>query len=180
MSMRRRRRSKFRVIDGCPCPKNIAPYFYIVLHDAGANADSIYRGSDAKSILHHHGHHDQEELYWLSINGTPAERAAAGLNPLGGGVNPPGRSTHEGRSDGVAYRGPIGRRLPWWCQGMDLSNPNMAHAVMHGARNHGWDMFQPYPSGSELHHLNFKMEPRPRTRKMALRIRFLRARLPRR
>lgn len=173
---------EFRVIDGCPCPKLIAPYIYICLKDSRTTSDSIYRGNDsaARRILNAHHKHTQEQLFQISLHGTPAEREAVGLSPGGGGVNEPGFSTHELKSDAVAYRSvPAGDNLAWWQEGWDMEEPSMCEAVIKAARSHGWIVFQPYHSGSELHHLNFRFEPSPHTRRMAIRIKFLRARLPR-
>lgn len=155
--------SDFRVIQGCPANKLVAPYFYMLVRRTGATVNSIYRGDDAASILHAHGKHTQRELY----NTLPAGQA-----------NPPGRSTHELRSDGVAYAGPIGRHLVWWQQGIDVNDSDV-HNMMAAAREHGWELFQPYQAGVEYHHLNFKSQPRPRAHSTELKLLWYRARLPR-
>lgn len=158
---------RFRVIDGCPVPASIAPYIAIVLHTAGQQASSIYRGTDARAILERHGKHDQA---WLYAN-LPA-----------GVANPPGRSSHELRSDGVSFAGPIGRRLEEWQVGVD-SGADTAAARDHitrAAAAHGWVVKHPYSAGVELHHWNWAKRPRPRGLKQRLRIVRLRASLPRR
>lgn len=158
--------SEFRVIQGCPCNKWIAPYFAIVTADAHATVNSIYRGQDAARILHKHGHSTQAELYRLYLEGK------------GNPANPPGFSTHELRSDGVAYpSAPRGSDLQWWQQGIDVNDDDIAH-VRHQAVLHGWHMFQPYHSGTEFHHLNFRHKPRP-TRHTVRRLWHLRRTLPR-
>lgn len=140
---------EFRVIQGCPCPKNVAPYIAIVVNDAKATVNSIYRGTDAQKILNAHGHSTQAQLYaaFLAGHGNPA--------------NPPGFSTHELKSDGAAYPSvPRGHDLPWWGQGFDV-NDWETNAVIAQAAAHGWELWRPYPTGSEFHHLNFRKEPKP-------------------
>lgn len=78
----------------------------------------------------------------------------AGFNP----ANPPGRSTHELRSDGVAYRGPVGRPLAWWQLGLDFDDRG-SEALRQWSSRHGYGLFRPYPTGSEYHHLNFRRNP---------------------
>ncbi len=139
---------KFIVIQNCPTPPDIGAYIAVVVNDAHATLNSAYRGADAEHILNKHGKHSQAQLYDLFINhgGTPA--------------NPPGFSTHELRSDGVAY--PMvtrGTELKWWMQGFDVNDGDVKN-VMAAARKHGWQLFQPYHSGSEFHHLNFAQEPK--------------------
>jgi hypothetical protein len=177
-------RHQFRVIGGCPCPKNIAPYIAIVLKEARSPATSIYRGDDARHILNNHGKHSQRQLYEISLNGSVAERERVGLPPEGGGVNRPGRSTHELFSDGVAYPHiSSGRPLFWWQEGFDVNaspdRPLAVNRCKSAARSHGWDLFEPYPRGIEFHHLNFKEVPKPHTLRMKLRIIRVRAFLPR-
>ncbi|MGH2878960.1 MAG: hypothetical protein ACRDK4_05050 [Solirubrobacteraceae bacterium] len=153
--------SDFRVIQGCPCNPLIAPYFALLANEAKATVNSIYRGQDAAQILHAHGKHTQAEIHQM----YPAIS------------NPPGRSTHELRSDGVAYGGPVGRPLEWWQQGIDVNDGDVEQMI-HWARFHGWDLRQPYSRGVEFHHLNFHARPVPRGATRA-RIIWLRATLPR-
>jgi len=159
---------KFRVVQGCPCPINIAPYIEIVTQDAKAMVNSIYRGADAERLLNAHGHSSQRQLYTGWIERRPGYLPA----------NPPGFSTHELRSDGVAYPSvPRSAELPWWCQGFDVNDADVPHVKAAAAR-YGWEVWQPYSSGSEVHHLNFRRQPRP-TRRTAARIVRLRLTLPR-
>jgi len=73
-------------------------------------------------------------------------------------ANRPGRSTHELRSDGVAYRGPVGRQLAWWQLGLDLSDVDELLRVL--ARL-GYRARRPYRSGAEAQHVNFSASPGP-------------------
>lgn len=153
----------FRVIQGCPVNVLIAPYFALLASETRAMVNSIYRGQDAAHILHAHGHHTQAELFATLPRGM---------------ANPPGRSTHELKSDGVAYNGPIGRQLEWWQQGIDVNDGDVQHMIR-AARKHGWQLHQPYAAGVEFHHLNFRTRPQAHGFTRA-RIILLRSTLPRR
>jgi hypothetical protein len=155
---------KFLVIDGCPCPRSIAPYVYLVLREAGQSASSIYRGADADRILHAHGKHDQAEIHAMypSIS------------------NPPGRSEHELRSDGFANAGPVGRRLKEWEIGVDSGTDDQASRdrVSRAAQHYGWQIRHPYTRGVEGHHWCFSRRPRPRSLRQFRQIVRLRKTLP--
>lgn len=155
--------TNFRVIQGCPANEWIAPYIELLRRETGSTINSLYRGDDAAWILHRHGKHTQRELW----NSLPRGQA-----------NPPGRSTHELRSDGVAYYGPIGRHLDWWQQGIDVNDSNVSH-MMEAARWHGWHLFQPYHAGVEFHHLNFGSRPRAHSLKTLRTLIQIRGQLPR-
>jgi peptidoglycan hydrolase-like protein with peptidoglycan-binding domain len=76
-----------------------------------------------------------------------------------GVANPPGRSTHELRSDGVAYAGPAGRPLFWWQCGIDVDDAHVA-AFIAEARKRGWVVTITYPTSTvEHHHVNFRKKP---------------------
>lgn len=157
---------KLRVIDGCACPASIAPYIYLVLKRAGQSASSIYRGEDAKAILHAHGKRTQAEIH----------------RDLPLISNPAGQSTHELRSDGSAWPGPIGRKLQEWQVGTDSGVDSHASkmAINHAAEFYGWETFHPYNSSTvEGHHWGFKHQPKSKGLQR-VRIIALRARLPRR
>lgn len=155
--------SDFRVIQGCPANATVAPYIFIVTHEAKATVNSIYRGADAASILHRHGKSTQAEIH----------------QQLPAISNPPGRSTHELRSDGVAYQVPVGSHLPWWGQGFDVNDSDVDR-VIRAAKKHGWHIWRPYARGVEYHHLNFMYQPKPYGITMAAKLIRVRATLPRR
>lgn len=161
--------ASYRAIDGCPIDARLAPYVDMILKRAGQSANSIYRGSAAAAaqILHAHGKHTQAELY-------------ATLPP--GVADRPGTSTHELRSDGVAYAGPSGRKLAWWQQGIDSGANDSAsrRAIDAAAAHYGWAVFHPYAAGVEGHHWNFKRRPRPHGLKQLREIIKLRRELPKR
>jgi hypothetical protein len=81
-------------------------------------------------------------------------RHVPGYNP----ANPPTYGTHVLRSDGVAYRGPRGRPLRQWQCGFDWNDKDIPH-VLEAARQLGIPMFQPYHTGNEYHHTNFRRRP---------------------
>lgn len=114
---------------------------------------SVYRGSDAAPILNRHDKHTQPQIWQAYLNGTAASIGVIGI------PNRPGRSTHECRSDGVAYRGPVGRKLDDWQCGMDWPN-NSIGAVMAAFRSFGERPFHPYASGVEYHHVNLLAAPK--------------------
>lgn len=159
---------RMRVIDGCPAPATIAPYIYVVLRGERMRATSIYRGEDAKTLLHRNGKRTQAEIY-----ADPAYRGRA---------NPPGRSSHELRSDGVSRPGPVGRALQEWQVGVDSGTDSNADRLRleRQARRHGWTIEHPYKRGVEGHHWQFRARPRPRSVAQRLRLVAIRARLPRR
>jgi lysozyme len=153
----------YLVIDGCPCPYEVAAQVYRVLRKAKQTGNSIYRGEDAKGLLHAHGKHTQAEIHAMypSIS------------------NPPGRSSHELRGDGTVGR--PGEHLAGWQVGVDSGSddPAAAAAVEKAARAYGWTVYHPYARGVERHHWNFKVPPRARNPLQASRLIAIRARLPR-
>lgn len=174
------RKSEFLVVDGSPFPYEVAAQVNIVLRTAHQSASAGYRGEDAEFILNPRGKHSQPQLYKLSINGTPAQREAAGLPAGGGGVNRPGTSEHECKSDGVGKAGPVGRDLPRWQCGVD-SGQNTSHdraAIEAAARRYGWVVHHHYNAGEEFHHWCFDAPPKPKNAWQRARIAYWRRRLP--
>jgi hypothetical protein len=156
----------FRVVQQCPVGRNQAPYIAIVAEDANATVNSIYRGTDAEVILNKYGKHSQAQLYAMFLHGTGAP------------ANPPGFSTHEQKSDGVAY--PLVHRgldLQWWQVGFDVNDSDVVNCIRVAGR-HGWHLWQPYHTGVEFHHLNFAQEPKAMTGTDDARIKHLRDSLP--
>lgn len=142
---------QFIVIQGCPVPSEQAPYVEIIVKKSKSRLNSAYRGEDAKSILHRYGKRTQAEIH----------------RDLPNISNPAGRSTHELRSDGVAYAGPVGRHLEQWQCGFDVNDSDVA-ACKRVAAKYGWHLFQPYSRGVEYHHLNFRGAPHTKLRYRAL------------
>lgn len=160
---------RFRILGGCPAPASIAPYFELLRQDCARHGhpvtvNSIYRGEDARALLHRYGHHTQGEVYRTSPPGV---------------ANPPGYSSHELRSDGNSlYRVRRGGRLAEWQQGLDVNDRDVAHMIA-AAKARGWRLVQPYKAGVEYHHLSFARRPRPKGPKTMARLVHLRATLPR-
>jgi hypothetical protein len=157
---------RFRLIDGCPCPAGVAPYWKLVLDRAGQSASSIYRGEDAKSLLHAHGKSTQAEIHIA----FPAIS------------NPAGYSQHELRSDGFGNpKVPRGGRLRPWQIGVDSGTNSEADkaAIAAAARHYGWHVRHPYPRGVEGHHACFARRPRARGLRQWRLIRRTRRSLPR-
>lgn len=147
---------KYLLIDGCPVPYDVAPYVYLVLRKAQQSAASIYRGEDAKALLHKHGKHTQAEIHHLYPTIS----------------NPPGHSQHE-------LRGGDGRRLEPWQVGVDSgSNSHLNKMrVNAAAASYGLKTRHPYALGVEGHHWQFVNQPRPNKRLSKLRVIRTRARL---
>lgn len=140
--------SDYVLIQCCPVPKKLAPVMQQILDDSGANLQSCYRADDAAPLLAKCGKHSQTWLY--EHQGRPEQP-----NP----ANPPGRSTHELRSDGVAYAGPPGRKLLYWQVGIDVDDAHV-QAFIRSAAKFGYTVTVTYPgSRSEYHHLNFRKMP---------------------
>jgi hypothetical protein len=96
--------------------------------------------------------------------------------------NPPGRSQHELRSDGVGNKGPVGRVLEPWQVGIDSGGNDTVskQRIEAAARHFGWRVYHPYSRGVEGHHWAFSHKPKPHSLKMRAQVLKLRATLPRR
>lgn len=146
MARRKRKRlDQTTTYTGTPCFR----CHQLMLADATRNGwkGSLNSADRRRGVPERYGKLSQYALYmgWLA--------GKAGFNP----ANPPGRSTHELRSDGVAYRGPVGRPLAYWQLGLDVSD---ADTLLRVLRRLGYDAFRPYSSGSEAHHINLRKNPR--------------------
>jgi lysozyme len=90
-----------------------------------------------------------------------AKRKTGRCPPSCGGecnpANKPGASSHEQRSDGSAFPGPVGRLLNWWELGLDVSDNVGALHVLSAL---GYHVRQTYPgSRREAQHINFTADP---------------------
>lgn len=139
---------KYVIVQDCPVPARLAPILRKILNESGARLQSCYRGTDAQDLLHAHHKRSQSELYHGWICRLPGYLPA----------NPPGFSTHELRSDGVAYPVKRGSRLKWWQVGIDIDDAHV-NAFIKVAKKHGWIAWRPYPTGLEHHHVNLKRMP---------------------
>jgi hypothetical protein len=140
--------ARYVLVDCCPVPEKLEQVMRACLHESGATLQSCYRADDVSALLARCGKHSQTWLY--EHQGTREQP-----NP----ANPPGRSTHELRNDGVAYRGPAGMPLPYWCVGIDIDDTHV-QAFIRAAAKHAWIATITYPgSAREYHHVNFRREP---------------------
>lgn len=141
---------KFRLIDCKPVPARL--YDELVACGVGRDIhlNSCDRSQEGVSYARSQGCQlsSQQELW----DGWVARRP--GFNP----ANPPGRSTHERRNDGVAFAGPVGMWLPYYKVGIDNSNSPL---LCQRARARGWVATLTYPgSAREAQHVNFRKEPK--------------------
>ena len=145
MRKRRNRLDQTVTLNGTPLFRG----HRLMLRDAAKHGwTGVVNSADRrKGVPERYGKLSQYALYmgWLA--------GKAGFNP----ANPPGRSTHELRSDAVAYRGPVGRPLAWWQLGLDVTNADQLLTVLNRL---GYDAFRPYSAGSERHHINLRRSPR--------------------
>ena len=171
-------KSDLAFLDQCPVPRVIKPELLAIKSDLGLNADqfiftSIFRGIEARDMLAQYGKHDQTYLY--------EHQGTQGI----GAANPPGQSTHELYSDGVAYNIPAGSRLPFFYMcGIDCSDAYV-QGCMDSARKRNWVLTITYPtSPTEYHHLNFREMPQvfdvielgdngPRVERLTKRLRYI-------
>lgn len=142
--------ASYTTIDCCPVDNR----FYRILKDlkdaTGCTYQSIYRGGDkdAQRFLTGRAPCYKHNQSWIYANYPP------------GVANPPGRSTHECRSDGVAYPGPVGRPLFWWQCGLDIDDAHV-QSFIHAASKRKWTVTITYPgSAVEYHHVNFRKAPK--------------------
>lgn len=109
-------------------------------------------GDRRAGVAERFGHSSQAALYQGFIEGRP------GFLP----ANPPGQSSHEYRNGG-AQGGPAfpriarGAKLRPHQLGLDLASNAEATNFCNEAARHGLHFFQPYPTGTELHHICCRM-----------------------
>jgi lysozyme len=121
---------------------------------AQAPVQSCARERAAEPLLRRIGKMSQRELFACSQNCVAA--CHGNCNP----ANPPGRSTHERRNDGVAYPAWVpGVLLPYWARGIDVRRDRVA-AFCAEARRAGWIVTATYPGSlAESQHVNFRKRP---------------------
>lgn len=154
--MLRRRKSLHSTVafDGVPVMRGLA----LMLGDARKHGwkGRLNSADRRKGVAERFGHQSQAALYACWLARRP------GCLP----ANPPGRSTHELRSDGVAYRGPVGRPLFWWQMGLDVTEDQELLRVLGRL---GYRARHPYNSASEAHHINLTKNPTRNLRRRHLR-----------
>lgn len=123
-------------------------------------------GDRREGVPERYGKLSQAKLYaaWVaySTRGViPSFMHGQRPNP----ANPPGRGTHELRSDGVAYRGPVGRPLAWHQLGLDATKADELRATLNRL---SFKARRPYVDPREQHHSNLYRNPARRLRKLGL------------
>jgi hypothetical protein len=131
--------------DGAPTMRGLE---ILLTHARRAGWDGTLQSSDRREgVAERFGKQSQAALYRGWIQGR------AGFNP----ANPPGRSSHELRSDGNRlFRKSAGLPLEWWQLGMDVGSPA---SLVHELGRVGVKARQPYSSPSEAHHVNLTEDP---------------------
>jgi hypothetical protein len=113
------------------------PFLEMLKRDTGVTYNSLYRGEDAKELLHKHGKHTQGELF-VMLHGK--------------GVNPPDRGSHILLGDGTV--GKMHEKLDQMRCGIDVNDDKVTRFIKAGPRR-GIRLVQPYPnSRTEFHHAN--------------------------
>lgn len=141
---------KYEIVTGKPVPRALAAELRALQSATGATLTSCARNQAAVNWARGKGYalSSQKELWdlYLAGRGNPA--------------NPPGYSTHEFRSDGVAFAIPRGWPIRYWMVGQDWGDGYHARAVCAAARKRGWVATITYPTNPrEQHHVNFRKEP---------------------
>jgi hypothetical protein len=140
---------KFKLINCKPVPARLYDELVAMGFGRDITLNSCDRTQAAVDFARSQGCQlsSQQEL-WDGFQRDPAH-----FNP----ANPPGRSTHERRNDGVAFAGPAGMPLRYWQVGIDSTNSPLA---CQRARDRGWVATLTYPgSPREAQHINFRKEP---------------------
>jgi hypothetical protein len=128
---------------------------------ADAPINSCAREAAAEPFLRQLGKMSQQQLFDCfqdrKRTGNCPDRCHGNCNA----ANPPGKSTHERRNDGVAYAWwPPFFKLPVWGRGIDVQRDRVA-AFCTEARNEGFTVTLTYPSShDEAQHVNFRKEPK--------------------
>ncbi len=136
-------------VDGTPVPRGLA----LVLLDARANGwGGRLNSADRRAgVAERFGKFSQKKLYACSL--SCRADCYGNCNP----ANPPGRSSHELRGDGVV--GDVGAHLQWWQMGMDTSEADQLRIVL---MRIGYDAYRPYADAREQHHTNLRSNPKRR------------------
>lgn len=151
---RYRRARKTVSFDGVPVFYGLA----LALQDArdhGVNFE-LNSADRREGVAERFGKMSQAKLFRCSQSCTAD--CNGNCNP----ANPPGFSSHELRSDGNAFYGARGKRIPWYKLGIDADN---AAGLRSWLNAHGYHVVRPYPDGREAQHFSFMRDPLPNLRK---------------
>jgi len=128
---------------------------------ANAPINSCAREAAAEPFLRQLGKMSQRELFNCfqarERTGRCPDSCHGNCNP----ANSPGKSTHERRNDGVAYKWWLPMfKLPVWARGIDVQRDRVA-AFCKEARGEGFTVTLTYPGvASEAQHVNFRKQPK--------------------
>ncbi len=128
---------------------------------ANAPINSCAREAAAEPFLRQLGKMSQQQLFDCFRDrkrlGKCPDRCHGNCNA----ANPPGKSTHERRNDGVAYALWLPFfKLPVWARGIDVQRDRVA-AFCKEARDEGFTVTLTYPgSTDEAQHVNFRKQPK--------------------
>jgi len=139
------------VLDGTPCV--IAHKLFLLDCRRHGHWHGVLVSCDRRTkigkLLHKLGKMTQQELIELFERGEgfPADSIDT--------------SSHTRHSDSVSYPEiPYGHVLPYlWMLGMDVT---LWDELLSAARHLGYGLRQPYPSSSEMHHVNLTRDPKHR------------------
>lgn len=139
----------------CDDTKGFGDAVALVSVRADAPITSCAREVAAEPLLAQIGKMSQAQLFACS------QKCTAGCHGNCNPANPPGKSTHERRNDGVAYpRWVVAFRLPYWARGIDVQRDRVA-AFCEEARKQGWSVTLTYPgSPAESQHVNLRKRPK--------------------
>lgn len=128
---------------------------------ANAPIVSCAREAAAEPLLRQLGLHSQTQLYDCYARKTRTGICPPACNGNCNAANPPGKSTHERRNDGLAYpRWRLFLKLPVWGRGIDVERDRVP-AFCDEARKEGFIVTLTYPSSSqEAQHVNFRKPPK--------------------
>jgi hypothetical protein len=119
----------------------------------------VVSGDRRADVARRFGKRSQAELW-----SCHSRRMSTGSRPSDCGgdclpAHPPGRSSHELCSDAIAFQGPVGRELPWWQLGLDVTASEQLPAILAGL---GYRARRPYRRAAEdADHINFERSPGP-------------------
>lgn len=149
------------------------PVFYglaLTLQDARDHGwhGSLTSADRRKGVAERYGKMSQAFLFsaWVAWSTRRALLRPFTRNSPPNPANSPGHSSHELRSDAVAFRGPVGRPLAWWQLGLDVSNAPELVVVLNKL---GYSAHRPYRTASEAHHVNLRKSPSGVIRRRKLR-----------
>ncbi len=122
----------------------------------GKNPLAVFSADRREGVAERFGKMSQAALFRGWVQRRP------GFNP----ANPPGRSSHELRSDGNwVYDRPAGATLPNYMLGLDVVCGSTAAPIVRWLNEHGYSAVCPYPDTREAHHMVFTRDPVKNARK---------------